>query len=208
MEIYVSEATPPADLASRHGWPMQWPYFLSAGITTAASVGAIGDGYTDCWEQLQTALARPNAIVVLSRGRYQVSRPLVVPAGSALVGIARHLSVISPSPGGLMDPTNISNESFGRNWGSSLPTVVLGDSRSAGARDGKPSIVSHLTVETPIHLTNVTGITAIGPFLSRQAYTHRKNVCGSDWSAPCQNLWRDSQRVTEPQMKFMTGSSG
>lgn len=202
-------SNPPSDIITRHTWTTDWPSVESKGVIFAEDHGAKGDGYTDDHGVLQGLLdGAGNPVVALTRGRYVVSKPLVTPPGAALVGLTRHLTVISPPaqgmsvPAGQVQPTVVLGATTG-----SPPPATAGASKAAPQGDA-PSVLSHLTVETPLHLTNVTGITARGPFESRQGYTHRKNVCGSDWSAPCQRLWNETMRATSPQVVFAGGARG
>lgn len=88
----------PADLQSKHTWDSDTtPTWQTAGAVSALDAGAKGDGVTDDWAALQRAVDA-NRVVVLPKGFYRLSQPLVLrKPGAALVGVGRTLSFLIPS---------------------------------------------------------------------------------------------------------------
>ena len=95
-------AAPPAAHASRHMWPADggatWQTAGAVNVLLDA-VGAVGDGVADDHAALQAALDAHD-VVVLPKGFYRLSRPLVLARpGGALVGVGRTLSILMPLSG-------------------------------------------------------------------------------------------------------------
>ena len=87
------EGEPPSDLGSRH-WAGTGATWQSAGAVSALDTGCVGDGQKDDWAALQRAVDAHD-VVVLPKGFYRLSRPLVLRRpGGALVGVGRTLSIL------------------------------------------------------------------------------------------------------------------
>ena len=59
-------------------------------------LGAKGDGKADDTAAIQKALDKPGAVVLLPKGFFRVSKPLVMRAGGAttLMGVDRSISIL------------------------------------------------------------------------------------------------------------------
>ncbi len=87
---------PPASLQSRHIWEADFPNWEEPGAANvkAAPYGARGDALSDDTAAIQCAInERPT--VILPKGTYRITRPLVLKPGTRLVGVARHLSILT-----------------------------------------------------------------------------------------------------------------
>jgi hypothetical protein len=90
----------PHDLVARHHWGTSAADWQSKGAVDALDLGAIGDGVTDDWQALQTALDE-NDIVVLPQGLYRLSQPLRMHRrGAALIGVGDSHSFLMPVSNG------------------------------------------------------------------------------------------------------------
>jgi hypothetical protein len=88
-----SRLGPPPGLESRH-WLAGGATWQTAGAVSALDVGCTGDGVTDDWAALQAAV-QAHAVVVLPKGFYRLSQPLVLSRDAgALVGVGRTLSIV------------------------------------------------------------------------------------------------------------------
>ncbi|MCD8481194.1 MAG: glycoside hydrolase family 55 protein [Verrucomicrobia bacterium] len=76
---------PPADLQTRHQFPVHFPTWETPGIVNVRDLGAVGDGVTDDWEVLQNAI-NDHEIVFLPAGMYAVSRTLELRPDSKIIG--------------------------------------------------------------------------------------------------------------------------
>jgi hypothetical protein len=86
--LTLGTAGPPSsDLIARHVWS-ELPRFTDPGVKNVldADVGAVGDGIVDDTDALQAALDTHEKLF-LPRGRYRISRPLVLHANTKLFGI-------------------------------------------------------------------------------------------------------------------------
>eukprot|EP00035_Acanthoeca_spectabilis_P008053 m.147870 g.147870 ORF g.147870 m.147870 type:complete len:818 (+) comp14196_c0_seq3:71-2524(+) len=96
--IASSPQGPPLGLDSRH-WLSEGMTWQSPNAISALDVGCKGDGATDDWAPLQAALDAHD-IVVLPKGLYRLSQPLVLRrSGGALIGVGRTISVLMPTTG-------------------------------------------------------------------------------------------------------------
>lgn len=96
-----TDATPPADLQSRHLWRADFPTFEAPGAANVkdAPYAAKGDGVSDDTAALQRAIDE-SEIVFLPRGCYRTSQPLELKPRTKLIGVGQHLSLIMPLPTG------------------------------------------------------------------------------------------------------------
>jgi hypothetical protein len=94
---YSASKPPPVDLQSKHLWGSDGgATWQSPGAVDALTLGAKGDGTTDDWPALQTAVDAHD-IVFLPKGFFRLSKPLVLTRnGSALVGVGRTISFLMP----------------------------------------------------------------------------------------------------------------
>lgn len=130
---------PPEGHESRHLWADGGVTWQSNGAVSALECGAVGDGVTDDWKALQSAVDSFDT-VVLPKGFYRLSRPLLLRRkGAALVGVGRTISFLMP----VSDPP------------ADSPFAALS---SAPAREAVLDVVadgvtvSHLTIATWDHL--------------------------------------------------------
>ena len=87
----------PHDLVSRHHWGSSAADWQSEGAVDALDLGATGDGVTDDWRALQTALDK-HTIVVLPQGLYRLSKPLRMHRqGAALIVLETRTAFLCPS---------------------------------------------------------------------------------------------------------------
>jgi len=90
----------PTGLQSKHHWGPSAADWQSVGAVDATTLGATGDGVTDDWKALQEALDE-NVIVVLPKGLYRISRPLLMRKhGSSLIGVGAARSFLMPMSSG------------------------------------------------------------------------------------------------------------
>lgn len=207
---------PPSTLRAGHTWgaPELFPSFESPHATNVRSPPflAVGDGTHDDTESIEraitaaaAALARrgtvgaaltgPNAVlagqptVFFPRGTYAISRPLVVPSGIALVGVAKHLSAIV-----MLDDAGFP----GSNVTPMLTVAAANDmspmsSASPSASQDLPAI-PHRTIIAYISivLSNAASTTSalhwhhVGG-VQRQFHVHRASRCGSYPGPGCAN---------------------
>jgi hypothetical protein len=100
----TATTAPPSNLTSQHSWGEEtFPSLDMRGAVSAMDYGALGDGLHDDTAAIQKALDQPGAVVLLPKGFYRVSATLTMPKGGAvaLIGVARHLSVLMPVTGGV-----------------------------------------------------------------------------------------------------------
>jgi hypothetical protein len=73
------------------------------GALDVRTFGAVGDGLHDDTEAIQHALDVPGAVVLLPKGYYRISKTLTLAKGgaTALIGVARHLSLLMVSTDGI-----------------------------------------------------------------------------------------------------------
>ena len=88
-----------------HGWGdnFLFPSHASPDALSAMAFGARGDGVHDDTVALQRAVdaaAQAGRVLFLPRGVYRTSRPVRVPRGVRLAGLARHLTGLVASDGG------------------------------------------------------------------------------------------------------------
>eukprot|EP00729_Bicosta_minor_P006211 gene6211-27391_t len=97
-------AAPPPTLTTQHGWPADFPTWESPGACMASDYGAVGDFVTDDTAALNKMLSDPKcAIAVLHKGYFAVTSTVLLPEGTALVGVGRIYSNIVPH--GSVNPT-------------------------------------------------------------------------------------------------------
>lgn len=86
---------PPAGLQSQHVWDARFPDWEEPGVANVkeAPYGAKGDALSDDTAAIQRAIDE-RAIVFLPKGNYRITRSLVLKAGTRLLGLARHLSIL------------------------------------------------------------------------------------------------------------------
>jgi len=96
----MSNAAPPEDLQRRHLWDRDFPGWETPGAVNVKTppYNAKGDGYTDDTKAIQQAIDK-NKIVFLPKGYYNISKSLVLKPDTQLIGVARHLSVITSRNG-------------------------------------------------------------------------------------------------------------
>ncbi|MBU0481312.1 MAG: glycoside hydrolase family 55 protein [Proteobacteria bacterium] len=96
----LHRAAPPENLQSRHLWAAGFPGWETAGAANVRSTPyhAKGDGRADDTIALQRAIDE-NRTVFLPKGYYNISAPLKLRPDTQLIGIARHLSVITSRSG-------------------------------------------------------------------------------------------------------------
>jgi hypothetical protein len=89
------DQTPPADLQSRHLWPVPFPSFEAPGAANvkAAPYGAKGDGRADDTTAIQRAI-NENEIVFLPKGCYRLTRTVELKPHTKLIGVGQHLSFL------------------------------------------------------------------------------------------------------------------
>lgn len=97
---FMSYASPPEDLQRRHLWDRDFPGWETSGAINVKTppYNAKGDGYTDDTKAIQQAIDK-NKIVFLPKGYYNISKSLVLKPDTQLIGVARHLSVITSRNG-------------------------------------------------------------------------------------------------------------
>jgi hypothetical protein len=93
-QVFTSQpaAQPPADLVQRH-IVTQKPTFEDQGTVNARDQGVVGDGQTDDAKALQAAIDTHDR-VFLPKGRYRVSKTILLRAGSQLFGVPGRRSSI------------------------------------------------------------------------------------------------------------------
>jgi hypothetical protein len=166
----ASVAAPPPGLVQSHHWGSDGNALVfdaeGAFSVKDAPYGAVGDGYTDDTAAIQAAIAEaaravgksdsrafasgpidaPMQAVLLPRGVYRVSQTILVPPGVALVGVAKHLSVLITTPGGLTGSVPLPG---------SPPSAVV---HVAGSAVLPPSAVGFLSVTVPEHIANASAM--------------------------------------------------
>jgi hypothetical protein len=100
MASDAAGCAPPHDLQAKHLWPEEnraggTTWQTPGAVNAVEECGARGDGVADDWAALQRCLMEHEA-VVLPKGFYRVSQPLVLTRG-ALVGVGRTLSFLVPT---------------------------------------------------------------------------------------------------------------
>lgn len=94
----IENSHPPGNLVSRHRWESIQVYEgENDGVSNvkASPFNAKGDGLTDDWEAIQTAIDfSPNGKVFLPKGDYAISKPLVLKSNTQLMGIGQNKSII------------------------------------------------------------------------------------------------------------------
>lgn len=166
-------AGPPAGLTQSHHWGSDGNSLVFDAVG-AFSVkdkpyNAVGDGYHDDTAAILAAIAdagesirqrvrvpsdaanTPLQAVFVPRGVYRVSQTIVVPPGVALIGAAKHLSVLTPAPGGLTGSVPLPGD---------LPAAVI---HVAGSAVLPPAAVAFLSVTVPEHLANVSALVFEAP---------------------------------------------
>ena len=95
MVSVISNETPPADLQSRHLWPVDFANWQSKRAVNVKDppYNARGDGRNDDTRSIQRAIDE-NEIVFIPKGYYRVTRTITLRAKSKLVGVAQHLSLL------------------------------------------------------------------------------------------------------------------
>lgn len=193
---------PPLQLTVQHTWgdAAAFPSFeqLGARNVRAAPYFAAGNGIDDDTAALQQALndaaasirtqakgviAAGSNVVFLPRGHYAITSTLNVPPGVALVGVAKHLTVVLPLHESGLDAEPL----LRRSDGVTKPMVLVegygadagaGASASAGASAG--SVVAFLSIVVWNTASNTSALHwhAEGG-MQRQLHMHRANRCGS-----------------------------
>eukprot|EP00035_Acanthoeca_spectabilis_P001559 m.81023 g.81023 ORF g.81023 m.81023 type:complete len:1212 (-) comp10967_c0_seq1:393-4028(-) len=188
------DGAPPDDLLTQHGWGLAsaFPSFESPGAidVTVPPYGAVGDGVTDNVVAIQRALdvaaSRPRGprVVLLPKGIFAVSQTLSVPAGVALVGTAKHISVLSQ----VMPAAGL----VGRGVSVAVGTPVVIAARATDGPDlsqaGESSPSSAFACTTLAFFATQTWNTdpqasalhwVAGCGVQRQLHVHRTNPCGA-----------------------------
>nr|MBF0221947.1 hypothetical protein [Desulfobulbaceae bacterium] len=140
----IAFATPPDDLQSRHLWSDNFPSWESpeAVDVTKSPYNAKGDGYTDDTEAIQKAIEQ-NSIIFLPKGYYNISAPLTLKPKTKLIGLARHLSIITSRAG---------VRSKGGSINLDAPLI-----KSAQSADSD-TLIANLGLHTPYHIPDTYGL--------------------------------------------------
>eukprot|EP00927_Polykrikos_kofoidii_P054845 TRINITY_DN491_c0_g1_i1.p1 TRINITY_DN491_c0_g1~~TRINITY_DN491_c0_g1_i1.p1 ORF type:complete len:873 (-),score=139.97 TRINITY_DN491_c0_g1_i1:160-2724(-) len=100
LRLGSDTAAQPVGLQSRHHWGADASDWQIEGAVNALHVGVTGDGVTDDWAKLQAAIDAHD-VVVLPKGFYRVSKPLVLRRrGVSLVGVGNARSFLMPLSSG------------------------------------------------------------------------------------------------------------
>ena len=137
----ITQASPPANLLENHSWGAadRSPDHLLALAQSPSQTGVCnaldqpnvrGNASHDDWAGLQSLLDRPEcATVFLPRGRYYVSRPLVIPGDTSLLGITPRLTEIVASASSM--PPALPSQAKAWKPTSQTPIVTTVDDRNA-----------------------------------------------------------------------------
>lgn len=92
----IENSNPPESLYERHGWE-SIPVYEGEDDRTVnvkdSPYNAKGDGETDNWNAIQTAIdSAPEGKVFLPKGNYAISKPLVLKSNTRLVGVGQNKS--------------------------------------------------------------------------------------------------------------------
>eukprot|EP00039_Didymoeca_costata_P027201 m.17740 g.17740 ORF g.17740 m.17740 type:complete len:808 (-) comp6096_c0_seq2:45-2468(-) len=94
-KIPASSIPSAQDVISKHVWDETTFPTLETSTNAVLECGVKGDGVTDEYTKLQACINN-NKHVFLPKGRYRISKTLVIPHGNTLLGASQTLTVIMP----------------------------------------------------------------------------------------------------------------
>lgn len=183
-------AAPPPTLTTQHGWPADFPTWESPGACMASDYGAVGDFVTDDTAALNKMLSDPKcAIAVLHKGYFAVTSTVLLPEGTALVGVGRIYSNIVPH--GSVNPTIP--------VGGAAPWPLLMTVPSTTNTVAAATAAAAVTRNTPARSSTNTVVSA----LSVIVWKHVNSTYAVHWTVP-DGVWRraHTNRVDLSHGKF------
>ena len=175
-ELLPPNTPPPANLQSRHVWPIgQFPAADTPGVANARTdCGAAGDDKTDDTAALQACL-NGHSVVFLPPGRFRVSSTLALPSGVTVFGMGASFSFILAASEGLQ----------GAAPGAPAPIIQTADDGAA------PVTLAFIGIATWQHLSDVTTM----DWRTR----HPLSLWRSNFeSRDCECLWTTAYQVLSP----------